>query len=309
MNVFQKSPNQLLVKPQTLSAFLLFIFLSVPLMGQWSGPAGDPPQALPEEEPADEPVYHRNLWISGGIIGTGLIANSFLLPRIKNKETITEEEIAGLQTADVPGFDRWALRQDPSRWQEKHRLSDYVWNFASATPLLLMLDREIRSDWVDIALMYLETHAVSSLLYSGSPFGPNFTNRYRPAVYYQDIDPDHRTNGEQRNSFFSGHVSEVAASTFFAARVYADYHPELGAKKYIFYGLALVPPVASGILRIQALKHFPSDTMVGLGVGIASGLLVPTLHKHWLGRGGDSRIAVRGFYGAGAGGAALALRF
>ena len=58
------------------------------------------------------------------------------------------------------------------------------------------------------------------------------------------------------------------------------YHPELGNKKFIFYGLALIPPVFTGYYRYKGMKHFPTDVLTGLAVGAATGILIPHLHKH-----------------------------
>ena len=88
-----------------------------------------------------------------------------------------------------------------------------------------------------------------------------------------------RQEGNNRLSFYSGHTLSTAASTFFMAKVYTDYHPELGNKKYLFYGLALIPPTYVGYHRLKALKHFPTDVIIGYSIGIAAGIFIPELHK------------------------------
>jgi membrane-associated phospholipid phosphatase len=87
-------------------------------------------------------------------------------------------------------------------------------------------------------------------------------------------------NNNSRNSFFSGHVGSCAYSTFFMAKVYSDYHPELGAKKYLLYLAASVPPLVIGYARVRSLAHFPSDVAVGFGLGAVIGIVVPELHKN-----------------------------
>jgi membrane-associated phospholipid phosphatase len=87
-------------------------------------------------------------------------------------------------------------------------------------------------------------------------------------------------NNNSRNSFFSGHVGSCAYSTFFMAKVYCDYHPELGAKKYLLYLAASVPPAIIGFARVKALAHFPSDVAVGFGLGAVIGIVLPELHKN-----------------------------
>ena len=116
-------------------------------------------------------------------------------------------------------------------------------------------------------------------IYTLTPLGPRFHTRYRPLVYYPDaadygID---RGEGYNKDSFYSGHVASVAASAFFMARVYSDYHPT--ASKTLLYGGAAIPALAMGLVRVMTLDHFPSDILAGLVIGTACGILVPQIHR------------------------------
>jgi membrane-associated phospholipid phosphatase len=53
----------------------------------------------------------------------------------------------------------------------------------------------------------------------------------------------------------------------------------MGAKKFLLYTAATIPPLVIAYVRVQALKHFPSDNLVGLGVGAVCGIAIPELHK------------------------------
>jgi hypothetical protein len=61
-------------------------------------------------------------------------------------------------------------------------------------------------------------------------------------------------------SFPSGHTS----AAFAVATVLADRNPK---QKWLYYGLA----TAVGLARIRKSAHFPSDVLVGAGIGINSG--------------------------------------
>ena len=98
-------------------------------------------------------------------------------------------------------------------------------------------------------------------------------------MYYDQLSYDEKKSGENRNSFYSGHVATVAASTFFMAKVYSDYNPGIGNNKYLLYGAATIPPLILGYCRVKALKHFPSDVAVGIGMGALVGIIVPELHR------------------------------
>ena len=94
------------------------------------------------------------------------------------------------------------------------------------------------------------------------------------------IDGRHfRQSGQNRNSFFSGHALVTSTASFFMAKVICDFHPELGAKKWLIYGAALIPPAFVGYFRVRALRHFPTDTIAATAIGATVGFLIPHFHK------------------------------
>ena len=224
-------------------------------------------------------VYKVNPWISTGIGTVGVITNVFGIQRLLSKEDTPLEDILALTEDNVPKFDRWALRQDIEKSEQAHKISTAVMSGAFALPLLLGFDKKARKHWLDLAPLYFETQAISANLYSYGPFGPTFIDRFRPIAYYEDVALEERTSGRRRNSFFSGHVSTTATGTFFLAKVLDDYHPELGSKKWLLYGAALLPALVTGYYRMAHLVHFPSDILAGTLVGAATGILVPHFHK------------------------------
>ena len=223
--------------------------------------------------------YHVNYWITGGIIVAGVAAEKIGIPWI-DKSSITIAELHSLNRDDINVIDRWALKFDPSKMEDYVTLSDHVLAGIALLPVLTMIDSNIRKDWLDILMMYLETVTISNNLYLYTPFGPTFQNRLRPVVYYDQLgESEIRTRGANRNSFYSGHVASAATASFFTAKVFCDYHPELGWKKYLVYGAASIPPLIMSYLRLRSLAHFPSDILVGLGVGALCGIMIPEFHR------------------------------
>ena len=106
-----------------------------------------------------------------------------------------------------------------------------------------------------------------------------WVDRVRPFVYNDGEPITKKTETGTKNSFYSGHTATSACATFFMAKVYTDHHPELGGRKYLYYGLAVVPPAITGYLRYRAAKHFPTDIITGGVMGAVTGILVPQLHK------------------------------
>ena len=223
--------------------------------------------------------YRVNYWVTGTIIGVGLTTNYLGVTRVLGKDELSLLELQALNKGIINGIDSWALRQDVSNFGSFARYSDYTVATSVVLPVLLLFDKQIRRDWSDVLLMYVETMSITPNIYEWSPLGPTFQNRIRPAAYYDQLSSEQRRTGNNRNSFYSGHVGVVAASTFFLVKVYSDYHPEIGDNKYLLYGAATVPPLILGYFRVRALQHFPSDIMVGIGVGALCGILIPEFHR------------------------------
>jgi membrane-associated phospholipid phosphatase len=223
--------------------------------------------------------YHINYWVTGPLLAVGGALNYLGIPAIMEKKAISELEIEALDADVINGFDRWALHQDPALVDDYLDYSNYLLAPAVMLPVALLFDGQIRRDWMDILLMYLETMSLTSNIYEWTFIGPSFVNRYRPVTYYDELDYDARRSGNNRNSFYSGHVASVAASTFFLVKVYSDYNPDIGANKYLLYGAAMVPPLVLGYFRMKALRHFPSDNLMGIAIGALCGILVPELHR------------------------------
>jgi len=196
----------------------------------------------------------------------------YAFSKIYKKETSTPKQIQNLNINDLNGFDRWAAGRHSEKAAD---VSDLFFYSAMPMPLLLLLDKHIRHDAGKIGLLYLEAMSVTGLLYSSSTY---FVDRYRPLSYSAELTVDQRKSGNNRNSFFAGHVALVGTSTFFVAKVFSDYHPD-SKLRYAFWGAAAVATGATGYLRHRAGKHFPSDIAIGTAVGTLSGILVPQLHK------------------------------
>jgi len=225
-------------------------------------------------------VYYMNYWLSGAFSIIATAADIYAIPNIiKNKQGLTENEIAGLNKNIHSGFDRWALELNPSDREDYYLASDLTLPVIIAGTGLLALDKNIKKDWMRLLFMYYELHSITFSIYNFSFFGPAFQNKLRPVVYYEELDLGLRKGGNQRNSMYSGHTASAAASTFFMVKVYCDYHPEIGNKKILLYTLASIPPLIEGYLRMKALTHFPSDIMIGFAIGAVAGIAVPDIHK------------------------------
>ncbi|MFP4471131.1 MAG: phosphatase PAP2 family protein [Bacteroidales bacterium] len=233
--------------------------------------------AIHAQEPGQQDVYSFNYKWEIPATVAGYALNFYGLDKLKNKDRLDTTAIMSLDRDKIWWFDRQATYQNPLSQDRSHTMSDVVLNISLLLPIALTFDKEIRADWAKLLFLYLETHALNANLYVWA--GPMLNNRIRPFVYNPDVELDRKLEGGTRNAFFSGHTSWTATATFFMAKVYADYHPEIGSKKYWLYAAALIPPVTVGYFRYNAGKHFPTDIITGLAIGAGVGVLIPHLHK------------------------------
>ncbi|MCX6121074.1 MAG: phosphatase PAP2 family protein [Ignavibacteriales bacterium] len=232
----------------------------------------------PEKETTFHP-YHVNYWVTGAVIGVGLSANYLGGAWVFQKPEMSLLELQALNKGAINSIDSWALKQDPYSRDAFTNYSNFLLASTVVLPVFLMFDKQIRQDWLDVLLMYVETMSITPNIYEWTPLGVNFQNRVRPLAYYDQLTYGERKSGDNRNSFYSGHTAVVAASTFFMAKVYIDYNPGMGDNKYLLYGAATILPLLEGYYRVKALRHFPSDIIVGIGVGALCGILIPELHR------------------------------
>jgi len=221
-------------------------------------------------------VYHLNYKVE--IPATaGMFALNFLgFSQLSKKPTLDSLYILTLDQEDVWKFDRRIFRQSSPAPESIYTISDVGLWLSYVLPALLFIDDDIRKDWLDITLLYFETQAINLNLYVWG--GPAFTKRIRPIIYNEGS-WDYKLEKGTTDSFFSGHVSMTAGASFFMAKVFSDYHPELGSKKWWLYSAAVIPPAIVGYCRYRGFMHFSTDIWLGAAVGATVGILGPQFHK------------------------------
>ena len=198
--------------------------------------------------------------------------SGYMLSQIYSKDPSSQETILALDKYDIPKFDRWAADVYNEKADE---VSDIPFNVAMGLPIVLLFDKKIRRDGWKIGFLYVQAMSITGVLYTSA----TTVNRYRPLAYNSEAPMDDRLSGNAKNSFFAGHVALVATSTFFTAKVFADYNPH-SKWKWVFYTAAAGSTAMTAYLRHMGGKHFPSDILIGTAVGTLSGILVPHFHKN-----------------------------
>lgn len=210
--------------------------------------------------------------LDGGLLGGGAI--SFGLSRHLQKKVplLTDEEILKVDPLRVNPIDRIATRNYSPRSQ---KISDILLRTSAAMPVALLLDKNSRDELGIVSVMLVETTLINNGI--TGIFKGSF-QRKRPYVYNATAPLLLKKEQNARYSFFSGHSSNSAAYSFFAAKVFADNNPDSKLKPYV-WGAAIALPVGTSLFRVKAGKHFPTDVVVGYAVGATLGWLIPELHR------------------------------
>lgn len=219
-----------------------------------------------------ESPYKTDLLTDGTIIVGAAGINAWGLLVIKDKKPLTEEKLNALNADDIWFVDRWSAGNYDENASNQSDIPLYT---SLAIPFLFALNKDTRQHAGQLSVMYVEAVGLSLATFTVSS---GFIEKSRPKVYNIDLSLDERLESNNQRSFFSGHVAAAAASTFFAAQVYADFYPNSKAKPYIWAGAALLP-AAVGYYRVKGGNHFLSDAIVGYVIGATSGILVPRLHR------------------------------
>ena len=205
------------------------------------------------------------------LVGSGIGVSTSLLLK-KNKKILTEAEIQALKANDIWAFDRISTKN----WSvSSQKASDILMFSAIALPIVLLADKDIRSDAATIGLITFETYLLNATF---TNLTKEIVRRKRPFLYNSVVPLERKQKADATSSFYSGHTSSVATATFMFAQIYSDYHPNSKAKPYIWATAALIPAL-TGYLRIRGGKHYPSDVIVGYLAGASVGVFVPILHR------------------------------
>jgi len=223
-------------------------------------------------QPAASP-YHTRFAVDGPVT-LGLVGvNTAGLLLIRAKTGLSDQAALAIDKSNVPAFDRFSA----GYYDENYRtVSDYLLaGSLAAAPAALAFNSSVRAHSGQIVGLYLQTLAATGAVFT---MAAGTVYRQRPLTYSPDAPLTERTRQNATNSFFAGHTATTAAATFFAAKIFHDFHPGSRARPYVWAAAALVP-AAVGYCRLEAGKHFLSDNLLGYAVGATLGVVVPQLHR------------------------------
>lgn len=195
----------------------------------------------------------------------------------------------GLRRDDVNGFDRIAVGQ----FSEAAR--EYSHNSRNALVVgvvaLVAAESAWSQDFMTLAVMTAEVAGITMVLKTRTKA---WAERLRPYAYDDQMSPEARRRfaeekGDVQESFYSGHAVTAFTAAMYGSTVLGDLYGWSDVTRKIRYGMLGVASTTA-IARVLGGQHYPSDVLVGAGVGMLVGWGVPYLHR----KESDARISMTG---------------
>ncbi|MEE9374122.1 MAG: phosphatase PAP2 family protein [Saprospiraceae bacterium] len=215
-------------------------------------------------------MYNLSWNTDGYILGATM---AFTALEISSEDKfLTLDEIQNLNRSSINAFDQGAVFNNSVSAQ---RVSDHFRNLINIAPFTLLIFEKGRKEAGVIGLMLAETLALTT---GTTLVVKKMVRRIRPLAYNNKFSLEEKMKAGTTRSFFSGHTAHVSSLSFFTAKIIHDLYPNSKWRKVV-WASAIVIPAFAGYMRYKAGKHFPSDILVGYGVGAVFGILIPQFHK------------------------------
>ncbi len=211
-------------------------------------------------------AYRVRAWPEG--VALGLTGASTLVAQ-RLAEHRAPVQCRPCDPAAVPGFDRFAIgvvRPLPARFSDAGLVGTVL-----GAALLARRDGPDGAEWEDVAVIVQG----AALTGAATNWMKVLTRRVRPHLY-DSLGAGDSPSYEDSMSFPSGHASVAIA----AAVAYAGIQHRrgtLGARGTETALLAGSAVLTAG-LRVAARRHFPSDALAGLALGVVLGWVVPQVY-------------------------------
>jgi len=221
------------------------------------------------QEAGAESVYRLRL--APDLVTIGLSAAAWFGPELFLDQLVTPK--CPCNRLDVPAIDRPALGRSS---RAARTASNVAVSVVLVVPAALdLLDVRLRGgawstvgeDLVVMGEALLVDGALNELVKIA-------VQRPRPFTY----DGQELGRSDSYLSFYSAHSSTAFAMGMAYATTFSRRHPQSGYR-YLVYGAVIAGGGTTGVLRVLAGKHFPSDVLIGALVGSAVGIAVPLLHR------------------------------
>ncbi len=212
------------------------------------------------------------LSLSGVVIATSSLKPLFFVPNELESPACGECEIESINTLDRPVAGYYSK---PARTISNITLSALVVSPFVFTALdTLVLDGGGLDAFAADSAVLTETFAAQLVLVQIVKY---FVQRPRPFTYNPAAESGDKLKFDSTLSFFSGHSSTAFSMAVAYSITYQERHPT-DPKRFLVWGSELSLAALTAVMRVSGGKHFWSDVITGSLVGVAFGVLIPTLH-------------------------------
>lgn len=220
-------------------------------------------------------LKNQDLWMFPLGIGLSKLGDSIC----DSYNPISIEEILALDRKDVFVLDRCATHNWSMEWNDRSDLYQDIiilstLSMLTIPPLFHAKLKETFTVSVMIAESYFFLRGITYIT-------KGLVGRKRPYLYNTSLSAEERQGINYDSayfSFFSGHAAAAFMGATLLSKVISDIHgPSVWTK--ILWGSSLSVAAMTAYARVKAGVHYPTDVIVGAGVGFAIGYLIPVLHK------------------------------
>lgn len=221
---------------------------------------------VPSPTDATRPAFQLYAEVDLPVLGVGIVMAAARLVRTQKAFCAPQCDPGDLNALDRTTAGFWS-----PAWGTASDFGLYALMAGAAS--VLIVDEGVvdaLNDSVVIAESALSATAVSSLLTLAA-------GRPRPFLFGTNASLEDRNSADAGLSFLSSHASvsfALATSTFMASH---RLHPK-SKGPYAILGVGLALAAFVGFARVEAGKHFITDSVGGAIVGSSLGILVPSLH-------------------------------
>jgi membrane-associated phospholipid phosphatase len=265
------------------------------------GQAPSEPLLVPESLSVYNVDLPAEAAITAGSLALMFILDALVKPTLAAPPScrrLTEE--GNCDPADLNVLDRAAVGNNSQSWKIFSDIALGVAVFAPVTYLAIesitLPTRHPWRDFFDDALVVTEAMALTAVFDELLKF---IVRRPRPINY---VSAEAATAFDTQLSFTSGHTSMVAAATTALTTTVFMRHPT-SKVRFLVLAAGVALSVLTGVARVEAGMHFPTDVITGWLTGTAAGFVVPFLHRKkfpvtpsvtWDVRTGTSMFALSG---------------
>ena len=239
-----------------------------------------------EEEPAGGIKFTADPVGDGAILSMALGFSAISELIISTGEIRPQQIDPTFQSSSLLGIDRGAISQkiDPNASAYSTVALVSAVGFAVLHPVISGVSRGREAFLVD-ATMYAET---MSIAWGLDDLAKIAVRRPRPVAYIDrnnyiasggDPAKYDNTSTDSSLSFYSGHVTEVAAISATATYLTFARYKTRDVRPWITLLAGSALTFFTAVERVRAGAHFPTDTIAGAMAGAGVGILVPHWHR------------------------------